>query len=314
MPLTLVETGKQLDLAKITESGQKVREETADSGIDDLLKSILTNGQVHAVSVLDNGDGTYQLINGHRRYTAGRKGKLPWLRANVYRVPDGADDDRELLIQQHLHAANLSESLAPLERARQFQLVMDDFDVDISNLPEIFKGETEETIRETLKLLAIDQDVLDLVKANPNRFSAQNLKVLADFASASTKGSWRMKPEEQRAAAQFLLKQEDKTVINDPRKFDAHLRSVVKKRRDEETQRKAQAKKTQADPVKALFKALEAVETSVKALRDLDMTPISEIDPGDKGAVIKRVYDTVGSLTAIADDRVAKLPVRRAAS
>ena len=315
MPLKLVETGKQLELSKIAESGQKVRGSTADAHIDDLLKSMVSNGQVHAISVLENGDGRYELINGHRRFTAARKGKLPWLRANVYRIPEGEEENEGLLIQQHLHAANLSEALLPIERARQFARVMEDFDVDISALPDIFKGETEQSIRDALRLLTIDQRVLDLVETNPTKFTEGHLRVLADYASPSMKGAWRMKPDEQVAAAQMLVRQEDKAAAADPRKFDAHIKSVVKKRRDEaEAEKKKNARKPQADPVKALFKAVEGVESAVKILRDLHIASIAEIDPSDKGAVIKRIYDAVETLTTVADDRVGKLPVRRAAS
>ncbi len=44
------------------------------------------------------------------------------------------------------------------------------------------------------------------------------------------------------------------------------------------------------------------------------MQAVAEIDPADKGAAIKRTYDAVEALTAFADERVSKLPVRRAAS
>jgi len=315
VPLTLTETAKQLGLPTITESGQKVRDTLADVGLDDLLKSIVTNGQIHAVSVIANGDGTYQLINGHRRFAAARKGKLPYLRANVYAVPEVEEDNRELLIQQHLHAANLSEALLPIERARQFERVMVEFDVDIDALPDIFKGETPESIRDAMRLLAIDPRVLDMVTTNPEKFSEGHLRVLADYASASQKGAWRMKPDEQVAAAEMIVKQEDKAAAADPRKFDAHIKSVVAARRSNERQKKADAKtRPQADPVKALFKALEGLESSVKNLRDLDLQGITEIDAADKGAAIKRAYDVVEAVSAFADERVSKLAVRRAAS
>ncbi len=315
MPLTLIETGAQVPLDKITESGQKVRGGTADLGIDDLLTSIKTQGQIHAVSVLDEGTGVYELINGHRRFTAAKKGHLPALRANIYRLPESEEANRELLIQQHLYAANLAEPLLPLERARQFEQVMNEFGFDIDKVAEIFDGETVESVTRTMKYLAIDQKVVDLIEASPEKFTIGHLEVLADYASPSTKGAWRMTPKEQFAAAEVLVHQTDKAVVADPRKLEGHIRQIVKKRRDEAAAEKKAAKvRPQADPVKVLFKAVEGLEASVRTLAGLDLTQVADIEPSDKGNVVKRCYDAVEAITAFADDRVAKLAVRRAVS
>jgi ParB/RepB/Spo0J family partition protein len=313
MPLELKETAKVVEVAKITESGQKVRGTTADAGLDDLIESIKTNGQIHAVSLIDNGDGTYQVINGHRRFHAARTGRLPFLRANIWEVPAEEEDNRELLIQQHLHAANLSEALTLLEKAEQFSQVMSDFNLDVEMLPEIFKGESAESIRECLKLLNIDERVRDLVVDNPDRFSSAHLQVLADYATPSAKGAWRMKPDEQVAAAEMLVRQENKAAVADPRKFDAHIKGVVKARRDQEKQKKASSR-PQADPIKTLFRSLERVESEVKSLTGMDLSEIKDIDAADKGQAIKKIYDAVEALSAFAEDRVGKLRVRRSAS
>lgn len=316
MSLRLVGTSKTIALEKITESGQKVRETTAESGIDGLLQSIRLNGQIHAVSLIENGDGTYELINGHRRFAAARMGGLSSLRANIYEVPAGDEDSRELLIQQHLHAANLTESLTELERAEQFSRVMSEFNLDVEALPEIFKGENVGSIRDCLKLLNIDERVRDLVTANPDRFSSAHLHVLADYATPSTKGAWRMKPDEQVAAAEMLVRQENKRAVADPRKFDAHIKSVVKARRDHEKEKNAvlNSKRPQADPVKALFRSIDAADIAVKSLVNSDTSMIKEIEAVDKGQALKNLYDLIEALSSFADDHVAKLPVRRGVS
>ena len=118
MPLEVVEVGKQVPLSQIIESGQKVRKETADQGLDQLLKSIRSHGQIHAISLIENGDGTYEIGNGHRRFAAATRGDLPTVRATISRVPAGEEENRELLIQQHLYAANMAEPLLEVERVR----------------------------------------------------------------------------------------------------------------------------------------------------------------------------------------------------
>jgi hypothetical protein len=121
------------------------------------------------------------------------------------------------------------------------------------------------SVTRTMKYLAIDQKVIDLVEARPEKFSTGHLEVLADYASPSTKGAWRMTPKEQLAAAEVLVHQTDKAVVADPRKLEGHIRQLVKKRRDEPAaEKKAARARPQADPVKALFRAIEGLEASVK--------------------------------------------------
>lgn len=314
MPLEIKQVGVQIPLSKIQSSAQKVRRETADQGLEDLLHSIQTHGQIHAVSLIDNGDGTYELCNGHRRHLAATKGSLPSLRANVYVVPVGEEENRELLIQQHLYAANMAEPLLPVERARMFDALMRDFDFDVEKVADVFEGETAETVADTLKFLAIDETVLDIVAANPQKFTEAHLRVIADYASPATKGAWRMKPEEQVRVAREMVDQVDKQMAKDPRKLETRIKAVVNERRVAEKTKKADTRRAQTDPVKVLFKAIEMVESAVKALKEVDLTETKEVDAGDKGTAMKRVLDAVEDLTAFSEDRLSKIKVRKVAS
>lgn len=314
MPLELKEIGVQVPLSKMKQSAQKVRRETAEQGIDNLLASMVNHGQIHAISVIRDDDGTYEVINGHRRTAAGIRGKLTSVRANVYAVPPGEEDTRELLIQQHLYAANMAEPLIAIERARAYEALMNDLGFEIDQVAAAFEGETPETVADTLRYLNIDERVLDVVQAHPEKFSPAHLAVIADYASAGTKGSWRMKPDEQYRIAKEIVDQVDKQVVKDPRKLETRIKAVVNERRDAEKKKNAASKKALADPVKALFKAIEGVESSVKALRDTDLSTITDIEAGDKGSAVKRVLDCVDELTVFNDDRLAKLRLRKAAS
>ncbi len=314
MPLEVVRVGDQIPLNKIRETAQKVRRETADQGIDELLASMRKHGQIHAVSLIDEGDGTYTLANGHRRMLAGQRGKFPSLRANIYRVPNGQEAERERLIQEHLYAANLAEPLLPVEKARMFDTFMRDFGFTVEQVADCFEEETPETVLDTLRFLNIDDTVLDIVAANPQKFTEAHLRVLADAASPSTSRAWRMKPAEQVQVARELVEQVDKTVVKDPRKFQARVRSVVKERRDRERDKNTTNKKALTDPVKTLFKAIEGVQASVKNLKETDVAAIKEVDPSDKGMAIKMLFDVVEDVSTFIDDRLNKLPARKTAS
>lgn len=316
MPLEIVEIGTQVPLDQIGERGsaQKVRRETADQGLDELLKSMKTHGQIHTVSLVQNDDGTYELANGHRRFEAARRGDLPSLRANIYRVPPGEEENRELLIQQHLYAANMAEPLLEVERARMFDALMRDFGFDVERVADVFEGETPESVMRTLKFLAIDETVLDIVAANAEKFTPGHLEILAEYASPATKHAWRMKPDEQVRIAREMVDQVDKQMVRDPRKLETRIKAVVKERRDRERTKNNDAKKAQTDPVKALFKAVEGVEASAKNLTNVDLDTIPEIDPADKGSAIKRLYDAVEQIATFNDTRLAKVKIRKAAA
>ncbi|MEU0194851.1 ParB/RepB/Spo0J family partition protein [Streptomyces afghaniensis] len=313
MALEAVETGRHVPLDEITESLQKVRQETVGQRIDDLAKSIKEHGQIHAVSLLKDDEdpsGKYELINGHRRYHAARRGGLKKLRANIYRIPAGQEKDKDLLIQQHLYAANMAEPLIPVERARMFEQLMRTYGMTAEQVANAFEGETAQSVAEAMKYLAIDQVVLDVISAHPEKFSEGHIRVLAEFSSPD-KRAWRMKPEEQLRVAREVAEQKDKIIAADPRALEERVRSVVKLRREQERARNEKIKKAQADPVKGLFRAVEAVESAVRSLRDVDLQSIKEIDAGDKGDVIKRLYDSIQSLDDFANERLPKLPTSR---
>lgn len=314
MPLELIEVGAQVPLNKMNESAQKFRMTTEGPPLDQLAASMKAHGQIHAISLLDEGDGVYEVINGHRRFDAASRSGLPSLRSNIYRIPDNEVANKDVLIQQHLYAANMAEPLVPLERARMFDALMQEFDFDVAKVADLFEGETAETVADTLKFLAIDQTVIDVITANPEKFSEAHVRVLAEYASPATKHAWRMKPQEQLTVAREIADQTDKQMVKDPRKLETRIRHVVKERRQAESAKRATTTKGQTDPVKALFKAIESAESAVRGLREFDVASIDSIDAGDKGDGIKRVFDLIEQLQAFNDDRLSKVAIRKAAS
>ena len=123
-----------------------------------------------------------------------------------------------------------------------------------------------------------------------------------------------MKPDEQVHVARELVDQSDKQAVRDPRKFETRIRAVVKERRESAREKNAETRRTQSDPVKGLFRAIDSIEASVKSLVEVDLTAISEIDAADKGNALKRLYDVVEGVTTFTDDRLAKLTVRKTAA
>jgi ParB/RepB/Spo0J family partition protein len=314
MPLTRTDKSIEIPLTNIGLSDQKWRVETADTGLDELAHSLKEQGQIHNISLLRDGDGKYEVINGHRRVSAAKLGKIRKLRADLYDWDPKPGEDRELAIAKHLYAANLSEPLTLLEKARMFDDIRATTGFDLDQLADLFDDETPETINDALQLLSISDETLEIVERNPDRFTEQHLRVLATYASGG-KRAWRMKPDEQAKVAREIVEQKDKMAVQDSRKFETRIKSVVnERRRDEEARKKEQKKKArrQSDPVKELFKALERAGSAIEELVAFETKDIKQVDPVDKGHVLKVGYTLIDQLSDFTEDKLSKLPQRKA--
>lgn len=313
MPLARTDKSVEIPLSQVGLSDQKWRAETADTGLEELAVSLKEQGQIHNVSLLRREDGGYEVINGHRRISAAKIAKMRRIRADLYDWDAKDGEDRELAIARHLYAANLSEPLTLLEKARMFDDIRATGGFDLDQLAEMFEDETADTINDALQLLSISEEALEVVERNPDRFTEAHLRVLADYAGAS-KRSWRMKPAEQAKVAREIVEQKDKTAVRDSRKFETRIKSVVNERRREEQKKKKEQKKKerrQSDPVKELFKALERTESSISELVEFETGAIKQIDPVDKGHVLKVAYTLTEQLGDFAETNLSKLPQRK---
>jgi ParB/RepB/Spo0J family partition protein len=313
MPLKLIEKSVDIPLDAIEQSHQKWRTTTGDRGIEELAESIKRNGQIHNISLLKTGKGKYEVINGHRRFGAGEFGGFPTLRADLYEFEPDDGEQLDLAIARHLYAANLSEPLLPLERARMFNEVMHETGFDIAQVADLFDDESTESVGEALALLGISDEALEVIEKNADRFTEGHLRVLADYAGTG-KRAWRMQPAEQARVAREIVEQKDKVAVRDPRKFETRIKAVVNERRQQEKAKNQEETKRrqQSDPVKTLFRALEKVEAGVAELYEVDLAQIKAIDAADKGYVLNKAYTVVEQLTTLADESLGKLPVRKA--
>jgi ParB/RepB/Spo0J family partition protein len=315
MPLKLIQKAIDVQVDEIEQSGQKWRASTGDRALEELAESIKANGQIHNISLLTNGSGKKEVINGHRRAASAKHYGIPVLRADVYEFDPVEGEDLDLAIARHLYAANMAEPLLPLERARMFDDIMRETGFDVDQVADLFENESAESIQQVLNLLSIDEQALSIIENNPDRFTETHLRIMAEYASP-TKHAWRMKPEEQVRMAGEIAQQTDKLAVKDPRKFEKNVRAVVTERRNREKVKKQDEKKRrqQSDPVKSLFRALEKVDSAVTELLELELAAIKGIEPADKGFVLNRAYTCAEQLGTFADDRLTKLPasVRKA--
>lgn len=144
-----------LQLSSIVPDPKQPRKFFDAAKISTLKDSITSHGILNAITVEDNGDGTYILVDGERRWTAATQLGLTEIRANV--LPKGNETERKIrqfnLQEQH-------EPWTPVEKA-----------VAISQLSEQLGIEVLQTCK-----------LLNLTPAEANRY--------ASFASLVNKEAW----------------------------------------------------------------------------------------------------------------------------
>ena len=279
-----------------------------------IASSITQVGLIHAVGVVRDGNG-YELINGHRRLRAHQQLAKPEIRANLYEftAQERADEaTKQNAIAQFLFAANQSEPLVPIERARFYNDAMDKLGLSLSDLAEVHNRSVNE-IEEDRMYLNIATPVLDLIAAAPKKFSSEHLRVLAEYASPGKKKTWRITPEEQERLAKKLLNQEDKKLVASPKVFEAAIRETVRDRRGkaEEVKKRLRGPRSEVEAIKDLVRRLEDVEKSERELQKVDLALVTEIDLADKREIISRLYSLSESLVAYAEQKINSLKVKR---
>ena len=122
-----------------------------------LAESVRAQGVVQPVVVRPRVAGGYELIAGERRWRAAREAKL----ATVPAVVREADDRDSLLLGLVENIAR--EDLSPVEEARAFAVVLDEFGLSLGDLAEQV-GKSKPTVSNRVRLLELPEDVLKMLE------------------------------------------------------------------------------------------------------------------------------------------------------
>jgi ParB family chromosome partitioning protein len=121
-----------------------------------LASSIRTQGLLQPVVVRPRAAGGWELIAGERRWRAAKEAGLATLPALVR----NADDRDTLLLSLVENVAR--EQLSPVEEARAYALLIDEFDLSLGDVAERV-GKAKPTISNRVRLLELPDDVLWMV-------------------------------------------------------------------------------------------------------------------------------------------------------
>lgn len=150
---------RTLPLTALHPNRRQPRQIFADQELDELAASIRAQGVIQPLVVSADGDGTYTIVAGERRFRAARRAGL----SEVPVVVRQASSDRELLelaLVENLQRADLG----PLEEAEAYRALQDDFGLTQEQLAERV-GKSRPAVANALRLLKLPAGVQDLLRS-----------------------------------------------------------------------------------------------------------------------------------------------------
>jgi ParB family chromosome partitioning protein len=143
----------QLSVEQIHPNPRQPRRRFQPEASAGLAGSVRAQGVIQPVVVRRRADGDYELIAGERRWRAAREAGLATLPALVR----DADDRESLLLSLVENVAR--EQLSPLEEARAYAMLVDEFALSLAEVGERV-GRSTPSVSNRLRLLELPEDVL----------------------------------------------------------------------------------------------------------------------------------------------------------
>jgi len=145
----------ELEIGQVRPNPRQPRRVFDDEAIQRLSESVKADGIVQPIVVRDVGDG-YEIVAGERRWRAARLAGLRTIPSIVRTA-----DDRELLILAL--AENVArEDLNPVDQARAYAVLADELDLTQTEIARRV-GKSRPAVANTMRLLELPDDVLDLI-------------------------------------------------------------------------------------------------------------------------------------------------------
>ena len=119
VPVTKEHGTEEIDISLIHPFKNHPFKVLDDQKMDELVDSVINQGILSPVLVRPNGDGTYEMISGHRRMHAAKRAQLKKIPAIVMDLND--DESTIIMVDANLQR----EEILPSERAYSFKMKMD---------------------------------------------------------------------------------------------------------------------------------------------------------------------------------------------
>ncbi len=147
---------ENMPLDKISANPNQPRKNFDEQALKELADSIKKHGVIMPIVVNDNGDGTYMIIAGERRFRASRLAGMDTIPVVIRKYSER--EIKEISLIENLQR----EDLNPIEAATAMKQLMIDYKLTQDELAERI-GKSRPAIANTLRLLNLCPEVMQLV-------------------------------------------------------------------------------------------------------------------------------------------------------
>ncbi len=161
IPKNFLSSGKSfssLPVGSIVPNEYQPRLYFDESAIKTLSESIKVHGLAQPIIVRRKGDG-YELVAGERRFRACKLAGMATVPAIIRELSD--KESLQLALVENLDR----EDLNPIEEAKGYRRMVDEFQMSHAQVADIF-SRNRSTVSNMLRLLALPEDVQDMVSSN----------------------------------------------------------------------------------------------------------------------------------------------------
>lgn len=162
----------RLDL--ITANPNQPRKNFDEQALKELSDSIKKHGVIMPIVVNDNGDGTYMIIAGERRFRASKLAGMETIPVVIRNYSDR--EIKEISLIENLQR----EDLNPIEAASAMKQLMNEYKLTQDELAERI-GKSRPAVANTLRLLNLCPEVIELV--SEGKLSAGHARAIVPMAA-----------------------------------------------------------------------------------------------------------------------------------
>ena len=163
-----------IDISLIYANPNQPRKTFDETALKELATSIKTHGIIQPIVLNRAEDGKYMIIAGERRWRAAKMAGLEQVPAFVRNYTP--KQIKEISIIENLQR----EDLNPIEAARAIKQLMDEYDLTQEAVADRI-GKSRPAIANTLRLLNLPMDVIELIEKN--KLSAGHARCLVALSS-----------------------------------------------------------------------------------------------------------------------------------
>ena len=142
----------EIELSAIVANPDQPRRNFDEEALQELADSIREHGVISPITLRDNGDGTYMIIAGERRYRASKIAGLERIPAYIRTAKD------EQVMEWALIENIQREDLDAIEIALAYQRLMDDYNLTQERMAERV-GKKRATVANYLRLLKLPAEI-----------------------------------------------------------------------------------------------------------------------------------------------------------